>query len=358
MIDLTFPWSLDELTPQWLSRALSVKYPGTEVLEARRGTIIAGMATKVQFHLTYNDAGAAHGLPPSVWVKTGFESHSERSAELYAAEVNFFRDVAPVAGIGVPATYFEAIDPQTGNGLLIMEDLSLRDVTFGDPRRALHPDVVANLLEIQARYHTFLDRAPSGLDLGWLRVGGAIHSVDVVGEYLPFWDTAAAAPRWAFVPPELDDPPRIRRALYARQELDLIDPVSMLHGDPHLGNLFFDHTGTGSFLDWQTVMRGAWGFDVAYFIVNSMSVEDRRRHERDLLSTYLDAVRSYRDHAPSFDEAWQAYRRHAMWTFLTVLCPVERQPEEVCLAHAERVCAALVDLETLESLDVPLRRSA
>jgi hypothetical protein len=306
------------------------------------------MATKVQFHLDY--AANPHQLPASMWLKSGFEAHSERSAELYAAEVNFFRDVAPRIPTNAPATYFEAIDPRNGNGVLLMEDLTLRRVRFGDPTRPLTPEVAESLLDVQARYHSFLQGPGRDLDLDWLTVGGAIHSVDVASEYFEFWDTASRQPRWRFVPDALADRARARRALETMLAGDRREASWLVHGDPHLGNVFFDSQGRGGFLDWQTVMRGTWAFDVAYFLVISLGVADRRAHERRLLEHYLARLEEYAGAAPSFEEAWLAYRRHVMWTFLTVLCPVERQVEEICSAHAERVCAALIDLDTLESL--------
>lgn len=348
---VTLPRSLADVSPAWFSAALSQRYPGTRVTGLTPGTVINGMATKARYLLRYNAAGDAHGLPGSMWLKSGFEAHSARSAQLYAAEVNFFRDIAPAAGINTPATYFEAVDPSTGNGVLLMEDLSERGVTFGTQTQPISPDVAASLLAVQARYHSFLLRRPDA-DLGWLSVGGAIHSVDVAGEYLDFWPTASARPRWAHVPAVLDDPGRIESGMRTMLALDRGEGRWLVHGDPHLGNLFFDASGNGGFLDWQTVMRGSWAFDLAYFLIMSLNVADRRAHERDLIRDYLERLRAEHGLAPGFDDGWTAYRQHAMWSFLTVLCPVERQSEEICQAHAERVGAALVDLETLESLGV------
>ena len=344
------PRSLAEVSAAWFSVALSQRYPGTDVASLARDTVINGMATKARYLLRYSRAGNPHGLPGSLWLKSGFEAHSARSAQLYAAEVNFFRDIAPVAAINAPVTYFEAIDPETGNGVLLMEDLTERGVTFGTQTEPITPDIAVGLLAIQARYHSFLLRNPGAPVMDWLSVGGAIHSVDVAGEYLGFWPTASAQPRWAHVPPALDNPGRIQAGMQTMLAMDRHESRWLVHGDPHLGNLFFDAAGAGGFLDWQTVMRGSWAFDLAYFLIMSLSVADRRASERDLIREYLTCLSAEKGLAPRFADAWTAYRQHAMWSFLTVLCPVERQAEEICTAHAERVCAALVDLETLPSL--------
>ena len=43
-------------------------------------------------------------------------------------------------------------------------------------------------------------------------------------------------------------------------------------------------------VDWQTAAWGGASLDVAYFIGGSLSTEDRRSHEADLLAHYHDAL--------------------------------------------------------------------
>ena len=99
-------------------------------------------------------------------------------------------------------------------------------------------------------------------------------------------------------------------------------------------------------------MRGHWAFDVSYFLTLSLSVEDRRKNDRDLIRYYLDRLKVFGVTPPAFEDAWVSFRQHIMWCFLTTLCPVEKQSEEICTLNAERTCAAMVDLDTLGSLGV------
>jgi len=346
------PKSLDDVTADWLSLALGIDHPGTQVTGLQPGTVIRGMATKAQFLLHYNETGRSFGLPPSLWLKAGFEAHSARSAPLYAAEVNFFRDIAPVAPIPCPRSYFQAIDPDTGGGVLLLEDLTLRNVRFGAQLEPLPPEVAAAVLEAQASCHAFLWAEEEQRRFPWLMAGGAIHQVDVIDEFLGFWKDAERRPRFQQVPDLLKDPPRVRRALRQMEANDRREAKCLVHGDCHLGNLFFERDGRPGFLDWQTAMRGHWAFDVSYFLIVSLSVEDRRRSERELIKHYLGQLTDRGVKAPSFEAAWRSYRQHAMWCFLTALCPVEKQSEEICIMNAERSCAAIVDLDTLGSLGV------
>ena len=127
----------------------------------------------------------------------------------------------------------------------------------------------------------------------------------------------------------------------------------MIHGDPHIGNLFDDHGRTG-FLDWGIINVGAPMRDAGYFLTMAMAIEDRRAHERDLLRHYLDARAAVGATPISFDDAWTAHRLHAAYT-VPACCQIVAFPEgiserrrifsEAFLARAE---AALEDLEALD----------
>jgi hypothetical protein len=68
------------------------------------------------------------------------------------------------------------------------------------------------------------------------------------------------------------------------------------------------------------------------------------------LRFYIEQLAMNGADAPVFDSAWLSYRQHAMWMFLTALCPTAMHPEEVCVLNAERACSAIEDLDTIRSL--------
>jgi len=345
-----FPKSLQEVTAPWLTAVLAARYPGTVVDDVTTGTVIGGMATKARLFLHYNAAGAAHGLPPSLWVKTGWGAHSDAFISMNATEALFFRDLAPRLPINCPKSYAELLDPDSPNGLILMEDLLLRRATFGTQSRPLEPDMMQRVLALQAGYHAAFWRSPELDGLPWLKRGGAIVESQVIDMFLGFWDTAEQQPRFAKVPAVLRDRALMRKALMQMQDNDLRDACCIVHGDSHQANMFFDPDGTPGYLDWATVMRNHWAFDVSYLVVGSQSVENRRAHEREQLSFYLDRLAANGVRAPGFDEAWLSYRQHAMWMFLTAMCPTAMHPEDVCVFNTERACTAIVDLETVKSL--------
>jgi aminoglycoside phosphotransferase (APT) family kinase protein len=141
----------------------------------------------------------------------------------------------------------------------------------------------------------------------------------------------------------------MRAAMLGLLERDSERAHCLLHGDSHIGNLTFDPNGTPAYIDWQTVMLGHWAHDVANFIPLALSVADRRHCEQDLIRLYLRELVALGVDAPEFSNAWEEYRAHVLYTFNFVLCPQELQPEEICYPSAERACAAINDLGSLDA---------
>ena len=101
----------------------------------------------------------------------------------------------------------------------------------------------------------------------------------------------------------------------------------MIHGDPHLGNLFDDHGRTG-FLDWGIVNVSSPMRDVSYFITMAMGIEDRRAHEEELLRHYLDVHNSLASVPIAFDDAWRMHREQAAYT-VPACCQIVVFPDNI-----------------------------
>ena len=63
-------------------------------------------------------------------------------------------------------------------------------------------------------------------------------------------------------------------------------PQTLLHGDPHIGNTYVLPDDDVGFLDWQMVRRGNWSLDLGYFLQGALTIDERRRSERELLDEY------------------------------------------------------------------------
>lgn len=344
---IAFPSSIEEISVAWLSQCLAGTYPGTEVVRASRGTVISGTATKIEYRLEYNEAGRAFGLPQSLWVKCGLETQIPEQAMHSSYEAAFFRDIAPGLTVNLPQPYATAFAPDWSSGVVIYEDLNLRPATFVKQLGSLSAGQMLQLLDQLAELHAAWWRDPRLDAVDWLTPGGVIHSNGVLERFSGFWDYVSPMPRFTKVPDELRDRERLLAANLALLDADMASPICVVHGDPHIGNMFFDPDGCPGLLDWATVMRGHWAWDVAYAMVINQSVGQRRELQREQLEHYLARLASLGIAPPAFDQAWQDYARHSVYLFNFVLCPPELQPEELCTQSAERACAAICDLDGL-----------
>ena len=346
------PLKTEDVNAEWLSAALSSRYPGVQVTSLNVGTVIRGTATKMQLLLDYNEAGVEHGLPPTMVLKGGFDIPDVGNIvglTGYAREVEFFNDVAPQLSINIPRSYFGAIDPETGQAVVLLEDLTARNVTFGRATSPITPEIAAESLDIMARYHALWWESPRLDPLA--RFPGVLEPIILYLLGPENWAACMERPRAAAVTGELRDHDRVQAAVVTMWERNKEAPRCFIHGDPHLGNMYFEPDGSPGFLDWQGAMCGTWAHDVTYFLIGSLDVEDRRSHERSLLEDYLDRLASYGAPAPGFDDAWLAYRRNVMHGFMWVVNPEELQPEDVNTACATRFATAAIDLESLAALE-------
>jgi len=97
-------------------------------------------------------------------------------------------------------------------------------------------------------------------------------------------------------------------------------PLSLLHGDSHLGNFFLSGDEMGM-LDWQAAHWGKGTRDVQYFLVDALPADTLARHERELVDYYVER-RSAHGAPLHREQAWQEYRSFAFHTLMTIVVSV------------------------------------
>jgi hypothetical protein len=335
------------IDPAWLTGALAERYPGVEVASVDIVETHELTNLHARLRLTYHRAA---GAPEAMFCKLPPLDPARRDSiagtGMGRREARFYAHLAPTITMRVPDPYFSQDDEADGSFLLLLEDLTTTGCTVPDGTRGVSPDAAARALEDLCALHVrfedpgrrlaeapWVPDAPPGSAYGatMLRYGLDHHRDRLSDEF------SAVAELYIAHGDVLD-------ALWRR------GPTTVIHGDPHIGNLFDDQGRTG-FLDWGLIKVFSPMRDVSYFLTMAMSIDERRRHESDLLRHYLD-VRAASGGAPvSFDEAWTAHRLHAAYT-VPACCQIATFPAgqserrrvfaEAFLARAE---AALVDLE-------------
>jgi hypothetical protein len=347
----SLPESLEEITPDWLTETLQPSAPGLIVHDVTITDVVHGACTKVRLGLRTS----RNDFPSSVMMKAGFEPHSPQMRSMHVNEYHAYADLFPEVDLNVPRCLGAAIDGK-GKALVILEDLCLRDVRFLSLQRPIDFALAARFLEGLAKLHARWWNSPElrSETMAWVpdtTEANLVHYFAILLDSERF-GSFATAPRGAAMPRILHDPLRIRAAHAAMRAAHATQDHVINHGDMHLGNLYLDADGTPGFLDPQPRL-GAWSIDVSYFLIAGLDLVDRRLWEGALIQHYLSSLRALGVVAPSFGEAWEAYRRDVVWGLLIwMLNGSQFQTEANNTAAATRFAMAMIDHDTFGALGV------
>jgi thiamine kinase-like enzyme len=352
---LPIPLTLEDATsPEWLGIALQNQLQDAVIESTSVGGTIHGVATKAIVDVTYQGQVPAD-LPSSFCVKAGYEPHNVHLLEggAYSREARFYRDLAPQVQVSTPRIFLADYDVATNQGVLLMENLNQRGVTFGDAQRGFTPDEAAKVLTELSKLHAGAWNATSTGAYDWvpsvltsLASPELLFSEERLQELLD-------GPRGEHLPDEVRDPKRLRAGLQALRERNDASPHCLLHGDTHVRNMYLDADGVPGLYDWQTIQLGRWSLDVAYFLGVSLDVDDRETTVRELLTHYRDELRARGVEPPSAEQAWEWYRESIVYGYyLWVMTREIVQPLDVITTFVTRLGGALDEAGTYEALGV------
>ena len=344
------PLDWKDITPGWMTEAISGRHPGARVSDVMLIMVDNGTNRRARLGLRYDEGSG----PDTVFAKAEGEFR-----EIHARNGNLFNEPALFASgvplaVDHPLAYKVLIDRARLDYVIVMEDITTRG---GDPRDATRPmtvDQVANGLRGLARLHSqyWGFSGTTHPELAWVQTWAPKEGFALALKAgVPIGLERGAD----YLPDEMRqlDPERIV-SVWARLVSSLAhDPMTLLHADAHIGNTYVLPDDDIGFLDWQVLRRGNWSHDVGYFLISALTLEDRRRSEAELIEEYRDALDVPNVQRPTAKEAWLRYRAspaYGLAVWLATLATDTAQPREVSLALSERYAAAFVELDALEAL--------
>jgi hypothetical protein len=334
----------EDLTQEWLSVALGKAVSGVRVEAIGTGQ------TAATFRLTLD----ADTLPPTLVAKLGAGDPAVRKAvhNGYRCEVGFYAELADTVEVRTPKCWYAAISDDGTMFTLILDDLAplTPGVQIEGCTVAQASDAVRNL----AGLHAARWNDETLFDLRFLR--------RPVPESAQFLGTYAQRATEQFVErygPELDasDIETLRAAAAAIEPwlLRNTSPYTVLHGDYRLDNLLFPPEGDGVVVvDWQTLTVGLPARDLAYLLGTSLHTAERRAFEGELVAAYHAQLvaRGVRDYelGRCFDDYRAGQLQGPLITTIGSANAASRDAaaDGMFLAMAQRSCAAVRDLNTLE----------
>lgn len=347
-----------EITADWLQAALceSEAFAGAVIegctVEPVGGGVIARMA---RAHLTLS---GGTGAPTSVLVKYASDDPGSfglaQAMGFYELETRFYQDVAPLMPeASVPRSFASAHDADSGQFTIVIEDLSavtrpgdqLTERTLAECESALSelakfqaptwnsPQVAAlTWLSDPTRTQAIFDGLTAGLEPFIARFGQGLdpRHLALIESVLP------KAGEWV-------------RSWSA--------PNVVQHGDFRSDNLLFGTTPSAppvTVIDFQTIRLGPPGVDAAYFIASSLSPENRRASDRELIAGYHKQLVASGVDDFDFDACWSAYREGALYgvfLFVGMGSQVEatERGDRIIVEQIARYAEMAIDLESAQA---------
>jgi aminoglycoside phosphotransferase (APT) family kinase protein len=340
------PQRWEDVTTEWMTSVLAATCPGARVEAVDLLLVDNGTNRRARFAVRYESGSG----PDVVFMKAEGDHRA-----VHARNGNMLNEpdlLASGAALPVdhPRPYRVIIDRDGLDYVIVMEDVTARGCEPRDATRPMTTAQVANGLRGLARLHSryWQLSAESHPELAWVQTWAATEGyLDPLRRRMPSALERAAGhmPEQVFA---IGGDALVEFA--GRFIASLAQaPLTLLHGDPHIGNTYVLPNDDIGFLDWQVLRRGNWSHDVGYFLVSALTVADRREHESQLLDLYLEALGR-----PSRQEAWLRYRATAAYglaVWLATLANDQAQTRQVCLALCERYATAFVDHDTPAALD-------
>lgn len=348
-----------ELSPEWVTAAL--RHSGSlagdiAVVDVTLHPVGTGqMGDSVRLALTYDGPTAA---PPTLVAKQPAVDPTSRATAVagrsYEIEVRFYQQLAATLPVRTPRAYYADVVAGTADFVLLLEDVA--PARQGDQVAGCTPDEAALAVEELIGLHAPRWGDPGLANIEWLDRSRERRTLDprvlvpelwkgFVGRYAHRLDDDIVAMGERFMGllgPYYDQRP---------------GPWTVMHNDYRLDNLLFGTADGGppiTIVDWQTVSRGPGMLDVAYFIGAGLRVEDRRRHEEDLVRIHHRGLAAV-DESWTWDRCWAGYRRYAYAGFhMAVLASMIVQQtdrgDDMFVTMAQRHGRQVIDLRSEDLL--------
>jgi hypothetical protein len=360
-----FPAAPEALDAAWLTTALRADGsldPASRVTALRLGPVDLGGVNGDVYRVLPRYTGA----PGPLTLIAKFPAHAPAARGVagfqrwYEREVRAYRELngpdGAAGALPMPGCHFAALGDD-GGFFLLLDDLGARNQ--GDQLAGCSATDALTAVRTIARVHARWWDAPAlGDALDWLPLTtvGLDHARPVQGAFARAWSAVAGAvdaPRGfaARVPRLIERYPDLL-AEAARP------PLTVIHGDYRLDNLFFDTTAGERHvraIDWQFTSRCRGMYDVAYFAALDLQPDARRAAEPRLLAAYRETLAEAGVSGYDADQARRDYELGLMLTFATFVIGAagEHANERMRAVHQvglHRVAVAIVENDALALL--------
>ncbi|MCP5179097.1 MAG: phosphotransferase [Pseudomonadales bacterium] len=324
MVETSLPRMPDGLTAAWLTEKLhaaDLLPAGSAIAAVTQSQIGEGVGMMSELaRLTLDVAGDPGAVPGTLVAKFPSRNANNRNVamtyRLYERETRYFAELDKRTAAYSPRTYLTELEGD--NFLILMEDMS--EYRVGDQVAGADLADTERMLDELAKLHAaFWNRVD---DLDWVpHIANSYHAdnmaslirigwpnmVKVFGDYLHADCVSMEA---AFV----DALPALQQAMNTM-------PVTLIHGDFRMENVFFgtrrEHHPI-AIIDWQGPLLGKGVVDVGTMLGQSTRSDVRTAHERALIARYAERLAALGVREYSAAQAWDDYRLAQLYNWVYV----------------------------------------
>ena len=361
-VDDEMPKSIADLTTEWLQVTLSPYLNDARIADFASELIGVGegfMGQLARVSLTYE--GTSGNAPDSIIAKFAAARadtrESARDRNLYRRELGFYRDIGQNVGVRVPRCYYQDFDEPSHHFVMLLEDMApgeASDQVVGTTR-----ETSREVIRQFARLHAKWWNSEALADYDWARW---LINETPMEEGLALLKASIADME---ATGRFDAYPEMKRLIYLLPPLFRLDPAppypfSLTHGDLRSDNIIEPTAQGGEFcvIDWQLAGTGDPVNDIARWMAQSISVEDRRATEQELLKLYHDMLVENGVSGYSYKQFINGYKMNLvviLVMFSMTIDNVDRSSERAEALFDKfysRLDAALVDWEIEKLLKV------
>jgi aminoglycoside phosphotransferase (APT) family kinase protein len=336
----------------WLAATLGLdpRLIGSACIEE----IHTGTATRSRLQIRYSDSQAPTPGPTSLFIKS---TPPDFGAALFGAlfklggnEVAFYQELRSGIPVRTPRVY--SCEGDSTSYAMLLEDLTTQGCTFRTLAEECSREEARRIVTTLAQLHAHFWQSPRfATDLAWVNRFETNRDFRLLNLVRQVSIPIACRKFAEVIPREIREVvPQLMNNYRRLEEHWAQGPRTLLHGDAHLGNMYFQD-GQAGLLDWQVTQYGQGMRDISYFLINSMQEELRRSHQEELIQHYLATLQD-RGVSLDFGTAWRQYRLQSVYAWIAgvVTAPSNFQAEDVVVAGLSRSCRAILDLDAISLL--------
>lgn len=320
-------------------------------VETSRDTLISRV---MRLRLTYDRAGDAS--PSHVFLKTSHEGVEATLREFGRKEVAFYDVVASATPSGLLPRFYEGVAEPAAPWHLMLEDLTSSHAALGEWPVPPALEQWHAIVAAHARFHAFWwDHERLGVSVGTFADDSGALERNLAAfpkEVAAFADRLGdrlSAERKRIYERLIAAAPRLVARYRSHRNMTII------HGDAHVWNAMLPRDRAVDdvrLIDWDAWRIDTATDDLAYMIAVHWFPDWRRRHERESLRRYHDALVAGGVRGYPFDALWDDYRHSVLWKIATPMWQANHGIGPwVWWNHLDRIMSAVHDLGCLELLD-------